>query len=463
VTARALLAAVAAALLAACGDTLVDHNGVGILTNAASCGDGQVTCNGVCTTQSTAACGAACVECPGAPLNATESCTPTGPGGHDGVCGYACDDGLLRCATGCCAPALVAAGGQFSCAATSVAEGGQVHCFGAGDQGELGNGGTVDRPTSAELRGIPAPGASTLVAGGAHACAIVGATTRCWGNGAAFGVAGSVLDPEIVPALANATALAAGKSHTCAIVGTQVVCVGVDGLSGGGSPTLGGTPLAIAAGDRFSCALVSTGTGNLVKCWGVDDYGQLGDGLSGNATATPQTVGSGVLAADVLHLGAGDRHACAGTETPPAGGGGNATTMWCWGDNTSRQLGKDALGGTHEPPTGNSGVKKPVRALSGGGHATCSIYDDAAFILACWSSDPVVAGGGIFTGEPNPLVSMPNTGSLWSFSSGNAHNCFVDPSLSPARLKCFGSDGRGQLGNGTPLSNSNTPVLVLDR
>jgi hypothetical protein len=437
--------------LAGCGDTLIDHDAVvGILADPATCGEGQVICDGVCTTQTPGVCGASCRPCDAPPADATAICTPTGAGGHDGVCGFECDPGLLRCGSGCCPPALVAAGGEFSCAATATASGGQVHCFGAGDVGQLGNGVAGDRATSAELRGVA--GVTALAAGGAHACAISGGATVCWGNGAAFGAAGSVLDPAAVPSLAGATALAAGKSHTCGIVGGQVRCVGAEAAAGGGSPALGGTALELAAGDGFTCAVVDVGAGSRqVKCWGDNAFGQLGTGSAGGAQTTPIAVAN--VSTAVLHVGAGARHACAGAEARDG--------FWCWGDNASRQLGAIAAG-VYPSAQLSSKVTKPVLAISGGGHATCAMEDDGAWVLSCWSSDPLVAGGGVVTGEPNALPSAPRAGARYVFSAGAAHTCLVDVTLGPPRLKCFGSGARGRLGNGG-TGSSPTPVPVVDR
>lgn len=446
-----LAVALAAGLAAGgCGDTLVDHAGVSILQNPATCGDGQIVCDGTCVTQSVAQCGGCGVACPAAPANATETCSLVGPGGHDGVCGYSCDAGLLRCASGCCAPALVAAGGSFSCVTTTT---GEVHCFGAGDVGQLGNGAAGDRATSAVLRGFSAP-VTALAAGGAHACAISGGQTLCWGNGTAFGASGAVLDPQAVPALAGATAISAGASHTCGLVAGQAVCVGGTAGTGAGTPALGGTALAVAAGDRFSCALVDQGSGAAaVKCWGVDTFGQLGDGVSGTASATPLQVGSGVVATSVTSLAAGARHACAGTPSPSA----NAA-LWCWGDNASSQLG--AVTGAILGPTENTRVKKAIVRLAGGDHATCAMENDpggGGNVLSCWTADGQLLA--TTTGEP---IQIAASTSDYAFSAGAAHVCFVDAVQTPARLKCFGAGARGALGDGG-TAGSLAPVLVVDR
>jgi hypothetical protein len=379
-------------------------------------------------------------------------CIPTGPGGHEGRCDFRCEAGLLRCGDGCCAPALVAAGGEFSCASST---GGEVHCFGANAQGQLGDGRLDPRATARAIDPARVSGVTALTAGGAHACAITSAGPRCWGARAAFrpNLAGVAIDPEAVPSLAGATAISAGQSHTCAIVGGGARCVGATAEAGGGSPDLGGTVVEIAAGDAFTCALVEVGAGaNAVKCWGDDAFGQLGDlGAAGLSSATPLTV---AVPSTVVHIAAGARHACAGTAT------GDRQTLWCWGDNSWRQLGDFLPDPAIYPPSLNGRVDKPIAALSGGGRATCALELDApAYALGCWSSDPGVSGGVSVLGEPNHVAAA---GTPFAFSAGALHTCFVDAALTPPRLKCFGNGGSGRLGDGE-VASSASPVLVLDR
>jgi hypothetical protein len=456
VAVRALLAAAIASALAACGGTLVDHGGTGILGDAATCGDGQIVCGGRCMAQSPGACGASCSVCADPPANATGVCSPIGAGGHDGVCDFVCDDGLLRCGGACCAPALVASGFDFTCASSTT---GEVHCFGAGNLGQLGNGATVDRATSTKLRGFTSP-ISALAAGDGHACAISGAVTKCWGDGPAFGSSGAVVDPQDVPSLANATAIAAGATHTCGVVGANVLCLGAGAIAGGGfqsAAALGGTPLKLAAGDGFTCALVDAAGSNTVKCWGNDAFGQLGDGGAspGGASATP--VAAAGVPVTMQSLSAGTNHACAAAPTT------DNQQLWCWGSNAGLQIGPFGTG--LQPPTlyPDSRLHKPVVAVAAGGHASCAVaHDNTSYIPYCWSSDPLVSGGPTVTGQPNPLPLAPDTGSQFAFSAGASHTCYVDASQTPPRLACFGAGARGRLGNGS-IADSATPVLVIDR
>lgn len=89
--------------------------------------------------------------------------------------------------------------------------------------------------------------------------------------------------------------------------------------------------VSIAAGAWHTCAVAATGG---VRCWGYNDFGQVGDGTSGTNRLTP--VAASGLASGVTTIAAGDNHTCALTS---AGG------VKCWGNNFSGQIG-DGTSGT---------------------------------------------------------------------------------------------------------------------
>jgi alpha-tubulin suppressor-like RCC1 family protein len=180
-------------------------------------------------------------------------------------------------------------------------------------------------------------------------------TVKCWGyNG--FGELGDGTDVERspIPVAVNANALGgsvmaitAGAYHSCALLdGGTVKCWGSDdfGELGDGNFTysqplpvlvqnLGGPAAAIAAGDHHTCAIL---VGGDVKCWGSNGLGQVGDGTFSNR-AQPKSIS---LPAPATSLAAGRNHTCV------ASGAGGA---WCWGDATDGQLGSGDAGSWPTP------------------------------------------------------------------------------------------------------------------
>ncbi len=130
--------------------------------------------------------------------------------------------------------------------------------------------------------------------------------------------------------------------------------VDVSGLSTGVS--------AISAGLDHTCAVASGGG---VKCWGRNQYGQLGDGTTNNSSIPVNVswLNTGVIAAS-----AGGRHTCALT----SGGG-----VKCWGSNTDGQLG-DGSTDNSLTPVDVSWLNTGVIAASVGRYHTCALTFEGA-------------------------------------------------------------------------------------
>src|SRR5262249_29406613 len=149
-------------------------------------------------------------------------------------------------------------------------------------------------------------GTPVALAGGQSTCAILDTgTVKCWGEGEdgklGYGSTNDVLNPAAAPSTVDlgggrtATAIATGQSQTCGIVDNGTVrCwgenqygqlgygnateIGDNESPGGAGPVdlgSGRTAVAISAGRYFTCALLDNGT---VRCWGEGANGQLGYG-----------------------------------------------------------------------------------------------------------------------------------------------------------------------------------------
>jgi alpha-tubulin suppressor-like RCC1 family protein len=305
--------------------------------------------------------------------------------------------------------ASLAGGESYTCA---LITGGTVQCWGDNVYGQLGNGTTSTSTTPVLVSYISI--ATAIVAGELHACALItGGTVQCWGYGSAGMLGdGSSVDPYTPVSVGNlsgtATALAAGNNHTCAIIsGGTMNCWGrnTEGQLGNQTATtpvnpvsvtgLSGTATAITAGYHYTCALISGGT---VQCWGLNDYGQLGNAT---ATTTPTTTPVSVIGLSgvtVTAIAAGSRHTCA-----LLSGG----TVRCWGLNDHGQLGNGSTtnSSTAVVVTGLSGA---ATAISGGNNHTCVLITGGA--MQCWGrnlSGQLGIGSTTNASTPQTVTSFP--------------------------------------------------------
>jgi hypothetical protein len=183
----------------------------------------------------------------------------------------------------------VTAGEDHTCALVN----GGVKCWGNNAYGKLGDGTTTNRTTPVDVIGLGS-GVTAVSAGSAHTCAIgPSGGARCWGaNWEGELGDGTFTDSstpvDVVGLEQGVTAIAVGLYHTCAIgPNGGAKCWGDNyfGQLGDGTTHKRNTPVdvtglsshatAISAGGRHTCALAGAGR---AKCWGWDDYGQLGLG-----------------------------------------------------------------------------------------------------------------------------------------------------------------------------------------
>jgi alpha-tubulin suppressor-like RCC1 family protein len=253
----------------------------------------------------------------------------------------------------------IGAGSDDSCALTST---GGVKCWGYNRWGALGDGTTTTRSTPVDVSGLTS-GVTAIAAAFVHTCALThSGGVKCWGgNGSGQlgdGTTTDRLTPVNVSGLSSGvTAIAAGCALTSA---GSVKCWGRNnyGQLGDGTTRDSSMPVdvsgltsgvtAIAGNGAHTCALTSTGG---VKCWGANDFGQLGDGTTGNRS-TPVDVSG--LNSGVTAIGVGSFHSCAITRTGGA---------MCWGWNVNAQLG-DGTTVTRLRPANVLGLGTPKATLA---------------------------------------------------------------------------------------------------
>ena len=243
-----------------------------------------------------------------------------------------------------------------------------------------------------------------------------------------------------------------GVGHTCAVItGGGAMCWGAnpDGQVGDGSTIWRPTPTdvagltggvqAISLGYRHTCALT---VGGGVKCWGANNYGQLGDGGT-TPRLTPVDVAG--LDSGVRALSVGLWHTCAIT----AEGG-----VKCWGYNADGRVGD----GTQEnrlTPVAVAGLSEAVVALSAGGGHTCAVTASGG--VQCWGANNIgQLGDGTTTQRLTPVAVLGLSDKALAVSSGAGYSCAL---LATGGVQCWGYNVSGALGDGTSISRL-TPVAV---
>ena len=345
--------------------------------------------------------------------------------------------------------AAVAAGYDHTCALTTR---GGVKCWGGNYAGQLGDGTTTDRRiTPVDVVGLT-DGVGAVAAGFSRTCVLTAAGgVKCWG----YGQGGS--SPVDVPGLVDGVAAITLGGDTCALtMAGDVKCwrgdsqpVDVVGLTDG--------VVAVAAGGGHTCALIAAGG---VQCWGSNYFGELGDGQAcGEYCTTPVDVIG--LTNDVAAIAAGGGHTCAlMTEG----------SVKCWGRNIGGQLG-DSTTTDRSTPVDVTGLSSGVAALAAGYLHTCAVTAESG--VKCWGWNAHGQLGAAVAERCVLLVSCSSTpvdvgleSSAASISTGDSHTCVV---TTEGGAKCWGRNGRGQLGDGTACCGQgdevfrSTPVDVVTK
>lgn len=192
-------------------------------------------------------------------------------------------------------------------------------------------------------------------------------------------------------------------------------------------------PVAVAAGEKHSCAITSIGE---VKCWGSNSHGQLGNG-SPTEFPIDGVIDVIDLPGPAIDIAAGARHSCAivVTEEPEPG----SRHAWCWGDDSQGQLGEGSSEGSPGPVVVALDLR-PVSITAGDEHS-CMI--DEMGQAHCWGNGTDGRlGNNSFYEQTSPVEVYGHYAFVW-LSAGGRHTCGVS---STSEVLCWGDNDRGQLG-----------------
>jgi alpha-tubulin suppressor-like RCC1 family protein len=325
-------------------------------------------------------------------------------------------------------------------------------CWGAGLDGELGNGNPG--PTPGTSSDVPVQAGtranwSQVSVGYQGACAIrIDQSLWCWGDNS-HGQLGqdNLMSQSDAPLRVGKAAwlqVSAGGGSVCGIQADHTLwCWGYNGGAqlGLGTRTLR-QPKPVQVGTAadwvqvtmsgFACAVRTDGT---LWCWGPNSYGNLGTGTTGGQEKMPAQVGT---ATDWTQVSVGYLEACA---TRADG------TLWCWGRTFT---------GPDQPSPVQVGDATDWDQVSAGGSA-CALRGDPR--LWCWGSNSLgqlgIGTTGGFYASPVQVGSRAYWRQVSSGNEGDACAVRGDDSL-----WCWGDNTWGQLGTGITGGTQDTPIEI---
>jgi len=386
----------------------------------------------------------------------------------------------------------IAAGTYHSMALCSD---GTVAAWGANWYGQLGNtGSTPDIPTAvstASGSALYGRTVKTIAACSNHCLALCSdGTVAGWGyngygqlgdNSSTYSYLPIAVNTSYESALhgKTVTGIAAGVRHSLAVCADGTVAAWGDNWAGelGDNSTTSRyiptmvylpwdsalhdkTVLTITSGFSHCLALCSDGT---VAAWGGNTGGQVGDGTTAYRNvpvAVNNAPGSALHGRTVVAVAAGSSHSLALCSDG---------TVAAWGNNSDGQLGDNSITTQHNVPlavsssSGSALFGKRVVAIAAGAYHSMVLCSDGTVVT--WGSDgngQLGNGTGGNWYSPQPVAVVQTTGTMLygktvvSIAAGNNHSLAL---CSDGTLVSWGSNSSGQLGDNT-TTDRHAPVTV---
>ena len=312
----------------------------------------------------------------------------------------------------------------------AVALDGRVYCWGSNSNGKIGSGNTSSAlvPSAVKISGALVGKVIKQIepsSAGNHSCVIASDDKAyCWGHNGFGQLGNNNTVNSLTPVAVDTAGVLASK-----------------------------TIKQIASGGISSCVIASD---DKAYCWGSNNFGQLGNGnLKNSSTPTPVST-TGVLAGKTIkQITAGNSYFCVIASDDKA---------YCWGGGRRGALGNGStlsLVISTPTPVSTTGVLagKTIKQITAGTEFTCAIAsDDKAY---CWGSNSSGQLGNNSTINSGVPVAVNTSGvlagkTIKQISAGSSHTCAI---ASDDKAYCWGSNSSGQLGNNSTI-NSGVPTHV---
>ena len=371
--------------------------------------------------------------------------------------------------------AAIAAGANHSLALKSD---GTVRAWGNGSYGQLGNGAGSLLGSKSPIAVSGLTGVSAVTAGWGHSLALKSdGTVWAWGDNlqgqvgdgtyvnrlSPVQVGGGAVPctPVTLPATCAATGIVAGDVHSLAVKADGTVWgwgEDNDGQLGRGGVASPLSPQSVPAQtgvSGISTAVAGAwhsfglGLDGSVWAWGLNNYGQLGDGtITNRSLPVPVSSLTGMAA-----IGAGRRHSL-GVKLDG--------TVWAWGDNEAGQLGTGTTNTTPNPTPVQVPGLSGVTAVNGATDGNYSLALKSDGTVWTWGSNAFgQLGDGTTTNRSTPVQVSSLTGVV-AIAAGAANSTEEGHSLAlkaDGTVWAWGRNSSGELGNGTTTDRT-TPVQV---